>query len=210
MSPWLCSEGMEYLGIEYGKQQFLRTGFDRIAADALFGNTFVLAHQAFVALDPLLAFSSAIATDGGALLSLLFGFHVDLDNGPVLALLVQGLVSPLALPLAGLLVEGKVAAGLGLRDGLLTGETGAWRWEGEQNTLGGRAERACGEKLVDERLGAVTGKFGEGLLEVLAVEGHWVGVLCEEMAKVESVWCRLFDCDGQLWLRVWERHCGIL
>lgn len=187
-------------------------------------DTFVLAHQTLVALDPLLALSSAIAPDGGTLLSCLLGLYVDLDDGIVLALLVQSLVTPLALPLARLLVEGKVAARiarlwldtllggealplgrrLGLRNGLLAGEAGARGGKAEQNALGGGAERAGGEELVDERLSAVAGELGERLLEVVAIEGHGVGVLSEEMAEIEGVGCRLLDCDRQLWLRAWE------
>lgn len=182
------------------------------------GNTLVLSHHTLVALNALLSLSASISPHACALLSLPLLFHVDLDDPVVFALLVQGLVSPLALPFAALLIVGQVAAllaglgldallggealplgrWLGLRYGLLSRETSTWLGEREEDAVLGGVKGAGGEELVDEGLGAVAGKLGEGLLQIVAIEVHRVGVLGEEVAEIEGVRRRLFDCDWQL------------
>lgn len=191
------------------------------------GFPLVLAHLPLVAPDLLLALPPAVAADTGALLALPLGLHVDLDEPVVLSLLVEALVAPLALPLARLLVVGEVLAllaglgldalllgealplcrGLGLGHGLLAGQAGGRGGQAEQDAVAGGGDGAGGEELVDERLGAVPGDVGQGLLFVGGVEDEWVGVFCEEVAEIEGIRRRLFDCDLQLGLGFEGGHC---
>ncbi|VUC27128.1 unnamed protein product [Clonostachys rosea] len=122
----------------------------------------VLLHHSLVPPHILFSLSPVVSPNAGPLLALSLSLHVYLDDGVVLALLVQALVSPLALPFARLLIKGQVLAllaglgldsllrgealpfggGLGLGDGLLSRQvcTG-WREREEDAFLGG-AERA--------------------------------------------------------------------
>lgn len=188
----------------------------------------VFPHLPLIALDLLHALSPPISPNAGALFprSLLLGIH--LDQPVVLALLVQALVSPLALPLARLLIVRQVAAllprlgldallggealplgrRLGLGHGLLARQAGGGRGQRQQDAVAGGLQRAGGEELVDERLGAVAGEFGEGLVDGGGVgEDDGVGVLGEEVAEVEGVGRGLVDDDGEFWFGDGERHC---
>lgn len=182
------------------------------------GDSLILPHLALVALDSLFALPSTVSPDGGAFLALPLGLHVNLDDPVVLALLVHGLVAPLALPLAALLIVDEVLAllarlgldallggkalplgrGFGLGHRLLAGEAGAGLGQREEDAVGGGGEWAGGEELVDEGLGAVAGELGEGLFKRCVVQLDRVGVLGHEVAEIEGVGRRLLDCDGQL------------
>lgn len=134
----------------------IRSPLSSLGSFAL-GNPLVLSHLALIALHPLFALTSSISPLSGAFFSLPFGFHVDLDTPVILALLVQGLVTPLALPFAALLIKGEVAAllaglwldallggkalplgrRLGLRYGLLAGQTSAGLGERQEDAVWG-------------------------------------------------------------------------
>lgn len=196
-------------------------------AHLLCGVPLVFPHLPLVAFDPLDALPPSIGPDAGALFPRGLLLRVNLDQPVVLALLVQALVTPLALPLARLLVVGQVAAllpglcldallggealplgrRLGLGHGFLAGQAGGGRGQRQEDAVAGGLERAGGEELVDERLGAVAGDLGEGLVDGGAVEDDGVGVLGEEVAEVEGVGRGLVDDDGELWFGDGERHC---
>lgn len=155
-----------------------------LALARLLGILHVLAHLPLVALDPLLALPAAVAADARALGAVALGLGVYLDEPVVLALLVERLVSPLALPLARLLVVRQVAAllarlgrdallgrealplgrRLDSRHRLLARQPGRRLGQRQQHAVRRRLQRARCEELVDERLRAVAGNLRQRLL----------------------------------------------
>lgn len=146
---------------------------------------------------------------------------------PIIIILVLPLVPPSGHPLALLLIVHQLLAPLlirkrsaGLRvvladallaceqlpfrgwfgrgQGLVPGERGGGRWEGEQHALlRGGGDGAGGYELVEEGLHAVAGGGFEGGVEGLVAgefEGVWV--VGEQVAQVEGVGGWLGDGDG--------------
>lgn len=179
------------------------------------GIRLVFPHHPLVPLDSLFPFPPPISSNASSLFAVLLNILINLHKPVTLALLVQSLVTPLPLPLSGLLVKRQVLAllsGLGLdtllgseplplrrRLGfghwLLTRKPCRWRWQRQQDTVGCGFERAGAEKLVDQRLGAIAGDFSERLFNVGAVQCDGIGVLGEKVAQIKRIGRWLFNCD---------------